>query len=51
MIQATLPSIVDIRFEDQLEAAVDKTIATFGRIDILVNFSISTMQEFELIEM
>ena len=32
-----LPCIVDIRFEDQVEAAVDKTIATFGRIDILVN--------------
>lgn len=32
-----LPCVVDIRFEDQVEAAVDKTIATFGRIDILVN--------------
>jgi len=32
-----LPCIVDIRFEDQVEAAVDKTIAVFGRIDILVN--------------
>jgi citronellol/citronellal dehydrogenase len=32
-----LPCIVDIRFEDQVVAAVDKTIATFGRIDILVN--------------
>jgi len=32
-----LPCIVDIRFEDQVEAAVDKTIARFGRIDILVN--------------
>ena len=32
-----LPCIVDIRFEDQVEAAVNKTIATFGRIDILVN--------------
>jgi citronellol/citronellal dehydrogenase len=26
-----LPCIVDIRFEDQVEAAVDMTIATFGR--------------------
>ncbi len=32
-----LPCIVDIRFEDQVEAAVDMTIAKFGRIDILVN--------------
>ena len=32
-----LPCIVDIRFEDQVEAAVDKTVATFGKIDILVN--------------
>jgi len=32
-----LPCIVDIRFEDQVEAAVAKTVATFGRIDILVN--------------
>ncbi len=32
-----LPCIVDIRFEDQVEAAVEQTIATFGRIDILVN--------------
>jgi citronellol/citronellal dehydrogenase len=32
-----LPCIVDIRFEDQVEAAVAKTMATFGRIDILVN--------------
>jgi citronellol/citronellal dehydrogenase len=32
-----LPCIVDIRFEDQVEAAVAKTIETFGGIDILVN--------------
>ena len=32
-----LPCIVDIRFEAQVEAAVEETIATFGRIDILVN--------------
>jgi len=32
-----LPCIVDVRFEDQVEAAVAKTVATFGRIDILVN--------------
>jgi citronellol/citronellal dehydrogenase len=32
-----LPCIVDIRFEDQVEAAVDKTMARFGGIDILVN--------------
>jgi len=33
----TLPCIVDIRFEDQVEAAVVKTIEAFGRIDIIVN--------------
>jgi citronellol/citronellal dehydrogenase len=32
-----LPCIVDIRFEDQVEAAVAKTVETFGKIDILVN--------------
>src|SRR5215211_5905083 len=33
----TLPLQCDIRFEDQIEAAVNKTIETFGGIDILVN--------------
>ncbi len=28
---------LDIRFEDQIQAAVDKTVATFGGIDILIN--------------
>ena len=32
-----LPCIVDIRFEDQVEAAVSKAVETFGGIDILVN--------------
>lgn len=32
-----LPCVVDIRFEDQVEDAVAKTVETFGRIDILVN--------------
>jgi citronellol/citronellal dehydrogenase len=32
-----LPLAVDIRFEDQVRAAVEKTAATFGGIDILVN--------------
>lgn len=32
-----LPCVVDIRFEDQVEAAVAKTVETFGQIDILVN--------------
>lgn len=32
-----LPCIVDIRFEDQVEAAVAKAVETFGGIDILVN--------------
>ena len=32
-----LPCVVDIRFEDQVEAAVAKTVEIFGKIDILVN--------------
>ncbi len=32
-----LPCIVDIRFEDQVKAAVARAIDTFGGIDILVN--------------
>lgn len=32
-----LPLVVDIRFEDQVAAAVAKTAAVFGGIDILVN--------------
>jgi citronellol/citronellal dehydrogenase len=32
-----LPLIVDVRFEDQIQAAVAKTLETFGGIDVLVN--------------
>ncbi len=32
-----LPCQVDIRFEDQVRAAVDKAVFTFGGIDILIN--------------
>jgi citronellol/citronellal dehydrogenase len=32
-----LACVTDIRFEEQVQAAVDKTVATFGGIDILVN--------------
>lgn len=32
-----LPLLCDIRFEDQVEAAVAKTVDTFGAIDICVN--------------
>ena len=32
-----LPLVVDIRFEGQVQAAVDETIEAFGGIDILVN--------------
>ena len=32
-----LPCVVDIRFEEQVEAAVAKALETFGGIDILVN--------------
>lgn len=33
----SLPVIVDVRQEDQVVAAVDQAISTFGKIDILVN--------------
>jgi citronellol/citronellal dehydrogenase len=32
-----LPLVVDVRLEDQIAAAVAKTVETFGAIDILVN--------------
>jgi citronellol/citronellal dehydrogenase len=32
-----LPCVVDIRFEDQVYAAVEKTAQTFGGIDVLIN--------------
>ncbi|HEX3674779.1 MAG TPA: NAD(P)-dependent oxidoreductase [Rhizomicrobium sp.] len=32
-----LPIVCDIRFEDQVQAAVDQTVAKFGGIDICVN--------------
>jgi citronellol/citronellal dehydrogenase len=32
-----LPLVVDIRFEDQIQSAVDKAVAKFGGIDVLVN--------------
>ena len=32
-----LPLVVDIRFEEQIHAAVAKTVETFGGIDILIN--------------
>ncbi len=32
-----LPLVVDIRFDEQVAAAVEKAVATFGGIDILVN--------------
>lgn len=32
-----LPIVVDIRSEEMVQAAVEKTVATFGGIDILVN--------------
>ncbi|MEJ2250863.1 MAG: NAD(P)-dependent oxidoreductase [Candidatus Lokiarchaeota archaeon] len=32
-----LPCIADIRFEEQVHSAVEKTIKTFGGIDILIN--------------
>jgi len=32
-----LPLIVDVRYEDQVEAAIEKTVSTFGGLDILIN--------------
>src|SRR6185436_19097650 len=32
-----LACVTDIRFEDQVAAAVEKTVAAFGGIDVLVN--------------
>ncbi|MFW9971316.1 MAG: SDR family oxidoreductase [Candidatus Odinarchaeota archaeon] len=32
-----IPCITDIRFEDQVQAAIDSTIKEFGGIDILIN--------------
>jgi citronellol/citronellal dehydrogenase len=32
-----LPLVCDIRFEEQVQAAVDQAVATFGGIDVLVN--------------
>ncbi|MDP9148589.1 MAG: NAD(P)-dependent oxidoreductase [Myxococcota bacterium] len=32
-----LPCVVDVRFEDQIRAAVERAVATFGGIDVLVN--------------
>ncbi len=32
-----LPVVVDIRFEEMIQEAIDKTIDTFGGIDILIN--------------
>jgi citronellol/citronellal dehydrogenase len=34
---SAIPCIADIRFEDQVKAAVDATVGKFGGIDILVN--------------
>lgn len=32
-----LPCVVDIRFEEQVDAAIARTVETFGGIDVLVN--------------
>ena len=36
-----LPLIVDVRFEDQVEAAIEATISKFGGLDILINNAVS----------
>ena len=42
---------LDIRYEDQIQAAVEKTVATFGGIDILINnasaISLTTTEQTE----
>jgi citronellol/citronellal dehydrogenase len=46
-----LPLQVDIRFEDQINQAVEKTVAMFGGIDILINnasaINLSTTEQTE----
>ena len=32
-----LPLMVDVRYEDQIATAVEKTIASFGKLDVLIN--------------
>ena len=32
-----LPLVVDVRSEDAVQAAIDKTVSTFGGIDFLIN--------------
>lgn len=32
-----LPCVVDIRYQDQVQTAIDRTLETFGGLDILVN--------------
>lgn len=32
-----LPCIVDVRYEDQIQKAIDKAVEKFGGIDIVIN--------------
>ncbi len=52
-----LPCVVDIRDEAMVQAAIDKTVSTFGKIDILINnasaisltpTSMTTMKRYDL---
>ncbi|KAG5667474.1 hypothetical protein PVAND_015454 [Polypedilum vanderplanki] len=47
-----LPCICDVRFEDQVKAAVKKTIDTFGGIDIVINnasaISLTTVENTDM---
>lgn len=54
-----LPLVVDVRFEDQVAAAVDQAVQKFGGIDILINnasaialtnMSETTMKKFDLMQ-
>src|SRR5215831_14643219 len=46
-----LPAQCDIRFEDQVMAVIEKSVATFGGIDILINnasaISLTTTEQTE----
>lgn len=54
-----LPLVVDVRSEEQVQAAIDKTVETFGGIDIVVNNAsaiqltgteATTMKRFDLMQ-
>ena len=32
-----LPLVLDVRYEEQIQEAIAKTVATFGKLDVLIN--------------